>query len=146
MFSKQLPRVCMLVRGRRGGGSVACSVCVVGGGHSREERFHEHLRAQIQFVIEWISIFFLSFTPFLTVCSVHTEWARLPLAAEVGNFQRSYHCRGSPLACIVRGKRRTWTCPTSAHSNTLPLLSRSLQNLPGIVPFRKQHLVIKSSC
>lgn len=146
MFSKQLPRVYMCVRGRRGGGSVACSVCVVGGGHSREERFHEHLRAQIQFVIEWISIFFLSFTPFLTVCSVHTEWARLPLAAEVGNFQRSYHCRGSPLACIVRGKRRTWTCPTSAHSNTLPLLSRSLQNLPGIVPFRKQHLVIKSSC
>lgn len=38
---------------------MACSVCVVGGGHSREERFHEHLRTQIQFVIEWI--FILSF-------------------------------------------------------------------------------------
>lgn len=141
MFSTQLPGVYMCVRGRTGDGSTACSVCVIGGGHSREERFHEHLRAQIQFVIEWISIFFLSLTPFLTVCAVHIERARLPLAAEVGNFQGSQHCKDCPLACLIRGKRRTWRCPASAHSNTLPLLSHGLQNLPGIVPFRKQHLV-----
>lgn len=152
MFSRQLPGVFMCVTGRRGGGPMTCCVCNWGG-HSREERFPEHLRAQVQFVIQWISIFFLSLTPFLTISAIHMERARLPLAAETGKFQGSHHCRDSPLAdtCIVRareGLSHQTVLSSFLHIQVsfLCLLSRSLQNLPLTVNFSKQHVVIKSSC
>lgn len=113
------------------------------GGHSSQEMILS-ISEPPNCVIEWVSIFFLSLTLFFPVSAAPTETA---IAAEMGTF------RGSPIADFSPA---AWLCSQrqgkDSPSDSGPqLLTRAVlaycgPYLPVTANFRKQHLIIKSSC